>query len=455
MQAPAAILIADDDPVALDLLAEVLGGEGYRVRAATGGAECVRLAEAEPFDLALVDLRMPDVDGLEVIRRLASVQPGVPVLILTAFATIDTAIEAIREGAYDYLSKPFRMEEIKLAVRRTLANRRLARENIQYRHELHDRYGVQGLVGQSPAMVEVYKLVARVARLDTTVLVQGETGTGKELVARAIHYASPRAEGPFVVVDCTALPEALFESELFGHERGAFTGAVSARRGLFETAGGGTCFLDEIGELSAPLQAKLLRALQEQTIRRVGGNDWIPMSVRIIAATNRDLKQRVTERSYREDLYYRLNVVTLNLPPLRERPEDIPLLVQHFLVKYARASGRPIKGLARETLACLASYHWPGNVRELENAIERAVALTPSELIMPEDLPAQSRAEAAAPLVVPGPRMTLEEVKRWYVSTVLGEVGGNKAKAAEILGVDRGTLYRILRREAGAGEAEE
>ena len=455
MQASAAILIADDDPVALDLLAEVLGGEGYSVRAATGGAECVRLAEAEPFDLALVDLRMPDVDGLEVIRRLASVQPGVPVLILTAFATIDTAIEAIREGAYDYLSKPFRMEEIKLAVRRTLANRRLARENIQYRHELHDRYGVQGLVGQSPAMVEVYKLVARVARLDTTVLVQGETGTGKELVARAIHYASPRAEGPFVVVDCTALPEALFESELFGHERGAFTGAVSARRGLFETAGGGTCFLDEIGELSAPLQAKLLRALQEQTIRRVGGNDWIPMSVRIIAATNRDLKQRVTERSYREDLYYRLNVVTLNLPPLRERPEDIPLLVQHFLVKYARASGRPIMGLARETLACLASYHWPGNVRELENAIERAVALTPSELIMPEDLPAQSRAEAAAPLVVPGPRMTLEEVKRWYVSTVLGEVGGNKAKAAEILGVDRGTLYRILRREAGAGEAEE
>ena len=455
MLAPAAILIADDDPVALNLLAEVLGGEGYRVRPAAGGAECVRLAEAEPFDLAIVDLRMPDIDGLEVVRRLASVQPGVPVLILTAFATIDTAIEAIGGGAYDYLSKPFRMEEIKLAVRRTLATRRLARENIQYRQELQDRHGVQGLVGQSPAMVDVYKLVARVARLDTTVLVQGETGTGKELVARAIHYASPRAEGPFVVVDCTALPEALFESELFGHERGAFTGAVSARRGLFETAAGGTCFLDEIGELSAPLQAKLLRALEEQTIRRVGGNDRIPVSVRIIAATNRDLKQRVAERSYREDLYYRLNVVTLNLPPLRERPEDIPLLVQHFLGKYARASGRPIKGLARETLACLISYDWPGNVRELENAIERAVTLTPSELIMPEDLPAQSRAEAAAPLVVPGPRMTLEEVKRWYVSTVLGEVGGNKAKAAEILGVDRGTLYRILRRQAGAGEAEE
>jgi two-component system response regulator AtoC len=303
MATPASVLIADDDPVALDLLAEVLAGEGYRVRAAGGGEECLRLAEAEPFDLAIVDLRMPGVDGLEVIRRLAAVQPGVPVLILTAFATIDTAIEAIREGAYDYLSKPFRMEEIKLAVRRTLEARRLARENVQYRHELQDRYGVRQLIGQSPAMVEVYKLVARVARLDTTVLLLGETGTGKEVVARAIHYASPRADGPFVVVDCTALPEALFESELFGHERGAFTGAQAARRGLFETAGGGTCFLDEIGELSPVLQAKLLRVLQEQAIRRVGGNDWIPVSVRIIAATNRDLRKRVEEGSYREDLY--------------------------------------------------------------------------------------------------------------------------------------------------------
>jgi len=451
----ASILIADDDPVALELLAEVLTGEGHRVRAAPGGEECLRFADAEPFDLAIVDLRMPGLDGIQVMRRFAAVQPGVPVLILTAFATIDTAIEAIREGAYDYLSKPFRMEEIKLVVRRTLDARRLARENVQYRHELQDRYGTQNLVGQSPSMVEVYKLVARVARLDTTVLIQGETGTGKELVARAIHYASPRAHGPFVVVDCTALPEALFESELFGHERGAFTGALSARRGLLETAAGGTCFLDEIGELSRELQAKLLRALQEQAIRRVGGNEWIPVSVRILAATNRDLRKRVDEGSYREDLYYRLNVVNIALPPLRERLEDVPLLAQHLLDRYTRGSGKPVKGFAREALARLSAHAWPGNVRELENAIERAVALSSAELIMPEDLPMPSGEDPAPPLVVPGPRMTLEGVKRWYVAKVLQEVGGNKMRAAEILGIDRGTLYRILRRQAGEEESGE
>src|SRR5262245_40164551 len=238
---------------------------------------------------------------------------------------MDTAIEAIREGAYDYLSKPFRMEQLTMVVRRTLESRRIARQNTEYRHELQDRYGVQNLVGQSPSMVEVYKLVARVARMDTTVLIQGETGTGKELVARAIHYASRRAGGPFVIVDCTALPETLFESELFGHERGAFTGAFSSRRGLFETAAGGTCLLDEIGELSAALKAKLLRALQEQAVRRVGGTDWIPVNVRMMAATNRDLGKRVEEGAFREDLYYRLNVVSITVPPLRERAQDIPL----------------------------------------------------------------------------------------------------------------------------------
>ena len=452
--APATVLIADDDPVALELLGEVLTSEGHRVRAAAGGEECLSLAATEPVDLAIVDLRMPDVDGVQVIRRLASIQPGVPVLILTAFATIDTAIEAIREGAYDYLSKPFRMEEVKLVVRRTLEARRLARENAQFRREVEHRYGVQNLVGQSPLMVEVYKLVARVASLDTTVLIQGETGTGKELVARAIHYASHRASGPFVVVDCTALPEALFESELFGHERGAFTGALSSRRGLLETAAGGTCFLDEIGELSTALQAKLLRALQEQAIRRVGGNDWIPVSVRIIAATNRDLRKRVEEGAYREDLYYRLNVVTIALPPLRERLEDVPLLAQHLLDRYVRASGKAIKGFARDTLARLSAYHWPGNVRELENAIERAVALSSSELIMPEDLPAHQSEASTAPLVIPGSRMSLDEMKQWYVAKVLGEVGGNKMRAAEVLGIDRGTLYRILRRHLVEGEPE-
>jgi len=454
VSAPATLLLADDDPVALALLAEVLAGEGYVTRCAPGGAPCLELAAHEPFDLAIVDLRMPDVDGLEVVRRLRVMQPEVAVIILTAFAGIDTAIEAIRQGATDYLSKPFRMEQIKIAVRRILESRRLARANLQYRHQLQDRFGVANLIGQSPAMVEVYKLVARVAGLDTTVLVQGETGTGKELVARAIHYASRRADGPFVVVDCTALAETLFESELFGHERGAFTGALSARRGLLETAAGGTCLLDEIGELSPALQAKLLRALQEQAIRRVGGNDWIPVDVRMIAATNRDLKKRVEEGAFREDLYYRLNVVTIAVPPLRERLSDLPLLAQHFVDKCARATGRVTRGLARETLDLLSTYHWPGNVRELENAIERAAAFSSSELLMPDDVALPTGADPAPP-VLPAPRMTLDEVRRWYVAKVLEDVGGNKVHAAERLGIDRGTLHRMLRRWAMGDEVEE
>ena len=455
MTVGATLLVADDDPVARDLLAEVLAREGYRVRVAAGGEECVRLAQGEPFDLALVDLKMPDLDGLQVLQLLASIQPGTPVLILTAFATMETAIEAIRAGAYDYLSKPFRMEEIKVVVRRTLEAQQLIRENRQYRQELRERYRVENLVGQSPQMVEIYKLVARVANLDTTVLIQGETGTGKELVARAIHYASLRADRPFVVVDCAALPETLFESELFGHERGAFTGAIAARRGLLETADGGTCFLDEVGELSAALQAKLLRALQERAIRRVGGNESIPVNVRTIAATNRDLRKRVEDGTFREELYFRLNVVTITVPPLRERPKDIPLLAQHFLQKYALASGKPVRGFARETLAPLSAYGWPGNVRELEHAIERAIALSTSEFLLPDDLPPELREEPTREPRLLATRMTLEEMKRWYVTKVLDEVGGNKLRAAEILGIDRRTLYRILQRrdtgEAAAG----
>jgi DNA-binding NtrC family response regulator len=452
--APATLLIADDDPVALALLAEVLAGEGYAVRAASGGAACLELAAREPVELAIVDLRMPDMDGLEVIRRLAVIRPGIPIIILTAFAGIDTAIEAIRSGATDYLSKPFRMEQITIAVRRILESKRLARENVQYRQERADRFGVRNLIGQSPAMVEVYKLVARVAGLDTTVLIQGETGTGKELVARAIHHASPRADGPFVVVDCSALAETLFESELFGHERGAFTGALAARRGLFETAAGGTCLLDEIGELSPALQAKLLRALQEQSIRRVGGNEQIAVNVRMIAATNRDLRKRVDEGAFREDLYYRLNVVSIAVPPLRERGGDVHLLAQHFVDQYARAAKKAIRGLARETLDLLSAHHWPGNVRELENTIARAVALSSSELLMPDGVSVPPRADPG-PLALPAPQMRLDEVRRWYVGKVLEEMGGNKVHAAERLGIDRGTLHRMLRRWAMGGDVEE
>jgi DNA-binding NtrC family response regulator len=447
MMATPTILVADDDLVARDLLVEVLVREGYRVRAAGGGEEAIRLAESEVFDLALIDLRMPDVDGLAVLAKIRALDPAPPVLILTAFATIETAIDAIRRGAYDYLSKPFRIDEIKLGVRRALEAQQLVRDNRQFREELRGRYVVEGLIGQSPEMVAIYRLVARVAGLDTTVLLQGETGTGKELVARAIHYASPRAARPFVVVDCAALPESLFESELFGHERGAFTGAVQSRRGMLETADGTTCFLDEISELSLGLQAKLLRVLQERVLRRVGGNEPIPVNLRLIAATNRDLRKRVEEGTFREDLYYRLNGVTITMPPLRERGADIPLLAHDFMQRYAAAAGKRLEGFSREALALLADYRWPGNVRELEHAVERAVALCRSALILPEDLPPEIRAETARPPELPARRMTLEEVKRWYVAAVLEETGGNKLRAAEILGIDRRTLYRILERE--------
>jgi two-component system response regulator AtoC len=447
------LLVVDDDQVARELLAETLAREGYRVRVAGGGEEALRLAGAEPFDMALVDLRMPDLDGLGVLKQLAMIQPDLPVVILTAFATIETAIEAVNAGAFDYLSKPFRMEEIKIVVRRTLDARRLARENLQYRQELRARYGFEGLIGQSHQMVEIYKLIARMAALDTTVLIEGETGTGKELVARAIHGASARAARPFVVVDCAALPEALFESELFGHERGAFTGAFAARRGLLETSTGGTCFLDEIGELTAPLQAKLLRTLQERSIRRVGGNDPIPVDVRVIAATNRDLRRLVADGGFRDDLYYRLNVVTITVPPLRERASDIPLLAQHFLEIFARRSGRPIRRLAPEAVALLAGYRWPGNVRELEHVIERATALSAAETLLPDDLPPHLREERDRAPRLPADGMTLEDVKRWYVNKVLEESGGNKLRAAELLGIDRRTLYRILERQATEDES--
>jgi DNA-binding NtrC family response regulator len=455
MSGPVTILVADDDPVARDLLVEVLVRERYRVHAAAGGEECLRLAEAIPFDLALVDLRMPDLDGLAVLARLRAIRPAVPVLILTAFATIETAIEAIRAGAYDYLSKPFRMDEITMVVSRTLEAQRLVRENQRFRRELQERYGVTSLIGQSPQMVGIYKLVARVASLDTTVLILGETGTGKELVARAIHYASPRADRPFVVVDCTALPEALVESELFGHERGAFTGAIAARRGLIETAEGGTCFLDEIGELSPALRSKLLRVLQERVIRRVGGNDPVPVDVRIVAATNQDLKKLAEQGAFREDLFYRLNVVSIEMPPLRDRRRDIPLLAQHFLGKYARATGKPVVAISPAAMARLEAFHWPGNVRELEHVVERAVVLASSAVILPDDLPPDLVPPEPPTPGLPQRRLTLEELKQWYLGQVLDETGGNKARAAEILGIDRKTLYRMLDRPAGASEPDD
>ena len=440
----ARILIADDDPVARELLVEVLQTEGYEAIAASGGAEAVRLAQAVRCQLALIDLKMPDFDGLQVLAQLKRFQPELPVIIVTAFADMNTAVDAIRSGAHDYLSKPFRMDEIKETVRRTLK----AGKHNRAEQEPELKAGSEQLVGKSAAMLAVYKLVARVANSDATVLVTGETGTGKEQVTRAIHQASPRAKEPFVALDCTALPEALFESELFGHERGAFTGAHVQRRGMFETAGAGTCFLDEIGELSLGLQAKLLRTLQEKAIRRVGGNQAIPLRARIIAATNRDLARLVRQHEFREDLLYRLDVMRVDVPPLRERAEDIPLLVQHFLNKYGGKGAAPI--IAPETMAVLCAYDWPGNVRQLENVIHRAVAVSPSATLFPDDLPPQIRSGRVPSEQDKNPVMNLRQLKKQHVLEVLEKAGGNKLRAAQILGIDRRTLYRILERADGA-----
>jgi two-component system response regulator AtoC len=446
MDDPARILVVDDDQSSRELLARILTSAGHRVTALSDGREAVATLDAgDPPDLVVSDIRMAEVDGLQVIDAFRERAPETPVILVTAFGNIDGALEAIRRGAADYLSKPYDVDAIKLVVARALQHRALAMENRALRRGLRDRYRLENVVGRSEAMLQVYKTAARVASTDATVLIQGESGTGKELVARAIHTASPRASGPFVAVDCGAIAEGVLESELFGHTRGAFTGAQAARRGLFEEAHHGTLFLDEIGDVGPNLQARLLRALQEGTIRRVGANDPISVDVRIVAATNRDMDAAVKQGTFRADLYYRLHVVSIRIPPLRERREDIPLLAEHFAQKHGRAEGSAISPEARELLV---AYDWPGNVRELENAVARALALNPSGVVIPEDLPDAIRLAqtepAQVPLPLPGDRPTLAELEQRYASQVLGETGGNKTRAAEILGIDRKTLYRIL-----------
>jgi DNA-binding NtrC family response regulator len=443
---PARILVVDDDQSSRELLARILTTAGHRVTALSDGREAVAaLDTGEPPDLVVSDIRMAEMDGLQVIDAFRDRAPDTPVILVTAFGNIDGAVEAIRRGAADYLSKPYDVDAIQIVVARALQHRALAMENRALRRGLRDRYRLDNVVGRSEAMLQVYKTAARVASTDATVLIQGESGTGKELVARAIHTASPRAAGPFVAVDCGAIAEGVLESELFGHARGAFTGAQVARRGLFEEAHHGTLFLDEIGDIGPNLQARLLRALQEGTIRRVGANEPIAVDVRVVAASNRDMEAAVKAGTFRADLYYRLHVVSIRIPPLRERREDIPLLAEHFAQKHGRAEGSAISPEARELLL---AHDWPGNVRELENVIARALALNPSGVVLPEDLPDALRsarpAVAAAALPDTSDRPSLAELERRYASQVLLETGGNKTRAAEILGIDRKTLYRIL-----------
>ena len=449
----AKILVVDDDAVARELLAEALKNEGYHVEAYGSGEEAIARGREGRVDLVLTDIRMGAVDGLTVLREFKRMSQDTAIVVLTAFGSLEGAIEAIKQGAYDYLAKPFKKEEIKLVVQRSLDHCRLLRENTKFREELKSKDEWSPLVGSSPAMLEVYKLVARVSETRSTVLLQGESGTGKELIARAIHGNSPRRDKPFVPVNCGALPDTLLESEMFGYEKGAFTGAVGTKTGLFESANGGTLFLDEVGELGQALQVKLLRVMQDHEVRRVGGTNSIKVDVRIIAATNRDLEQLVKEGKFRDDLFYRLNVVRITLPSLKEREEDIPMLAHYFLQKCAAGATTAVRGFHPDTMECLNRYRWPGNVRELENAIERAVSLSQGPLLTPDDLPASLRQPSGPaeqkpeiPETAESVYLTLEEVEKRHLTRVLKETKGNKVKAAKILGIDRRTLYRMAER---------
>src|SRR5687768_11041222 len=462
------LFVVDDDEAARTLLAEALQKEGYEVEAFSSGQAAVERGKQIRPDVVLTDIRMEQGDGFLVLKEFKRSSPDTSIVLLTAFGSLEGAIEAIKQGAYDYLAKPFKKEDIKLVVQRSLEHCRLLRENTEFREELKSKDEWSPLVGSSPAMLEVYKLVARVSESKSTVLLQGESGTGKELIARAIHGNSPRREKPFIPVNCGALPDTLLESEMFGYEKGAFTGAVGTKTGLFESANGGTLFLDEVGELGQALQVKLLRVMQDHEVRRVGGTNSIKVDVRIIAATNRDLEQLVKEGKFRDDLFYRLNVVRITLPSLVERQEDIPMLAHHFLQKCAAGTSTAVRGFHPDTMDHLNRYRWPGNVRELENAIERAVSLSHGPLLTPDDLPAairqaQAHTDRKADVPEAGEHayLTLEEVEKRHLVRVLKETKGNKVKAAKILAIDRRTLYRMAERfgldlgeDAEGGEKE-
>ena len=442
----AKILVVDDDPDIVAVLAELLKKEGHQVTTCAAGAAAISAGRDEKFDVVLADIRLPDMDGLAVLRAFQEASPEAAVIVMTAFGTVETAIQAIKAGAYDYIPKPFKLDEVRIVVQRALERKRLLQENRRYRQELRGKYRLENVVGASGPMLEIFKTVARVAPTRSTVLIQGESGTGKELIARTIHYNSDRAQRSFVAVDCGALPETLLESELFGHERGAFTGATALKRGLFEVAQGGTCSLDEIGDVSPAVQSRLLRVLQEHEIKRVGGTEPIKVDVRVIATTNKHLETLVKAHKFREDLFYRLSVVTITLPPLRERGEDIPLLAEFFLRKFAREARKPVERIAPETMALLTAYPWPGNVRELEHAIERAVILTQNPTLLAQDLPPDLQAPPGGRPAADAQVLPLREVERRHMLFALERAKGNRKRAAEWLGVTRRTLYRMAAR---------
>jgi two-component system NtrC family response regulator len=441
------ILVVDDEAAQRDILGGLLRKQGYAVREVPSGAAALAVLRAEPVDLILTDVKMSRMSGLELLREARALNPELPVVVLTAYGSVTDAVAAMRDGAVDYLTKPVDIDAVLHRVRKVLEGQQLLTENRALREALRGRYRLEGIVAESGKMQEVLSVVHRVAPSHTTVLICGESGTGKELIAQAIHYQSPRSGRPLVKVNCAALPEALLESELFGHVRGAFTGAVADRPGRFEVADGGTLFLDEIGAISPAVQAKLLRVLQEREFERVGASRTMKVDVRLIAATNRDLEAGVREQRFREDLYYRLNVVSILVPPLRERREDILPLLDHFVKKYAAANGKAIRGLTREARDAFLKYEYPGNIRELENLVERAVVLTRGEAIDVEDLPVALHAagEESGPVAIPGSLPAeLETLERRMIEDALARTDGVQTRAAELLGIgERALRYKM------------
>jgi two-component system response regulator PilR (NtrC family) len=464
------LLVIDDERTLGEMLGVLFRREGYRVVLAESGEEGLDRYEAVQPDLVLTDLNMPGIDGMEILRqvkaRAAAAGRDVPVVLLTAYGSVSTAVQAMREGAFDYVAKPFHNDELRLIVRKALAMRQLEADNARMRLELGERYQVGQFVGTSPRMQEVYQLVRRVSGTKISCLVCGESGTGKELLARAIHYGSERAQRPFVAVNCGAIPESLFESELFGYRKGAFTGANTNKTGMFEAADGGTLFLDEVGEMPLTAQVKVLRALAERKVTPVGGTAELAVDVRIVAATNRDLRAEVAAGRFREDLYYRLNVVQIDMPPLRERADDVPLLVNHFVSRFSEEYGKPVRGVTHEAMGLLRAYPFPGNVRELQNIIERAVALEVGPLVTPGSLPERVQGAMGAPAgTVEAPpadapltegvdlEARLADLERSYLERALAAAGGNRTQAARLLGITfRSLRYRLVKFGMDAGE---
>ena len=451
----ARILVLDDEPAMLENCRRIIASMGHEFSGVTEPESALAMLDRDRPDLLLTDLRMPAMDGLELLGRARAIDPERPVVMLTAFATVESAVAAVKAGAFDYLAKPFSVDQLKVVVERALAQRKLAIENRNLRAQLQGAYGFENIVGNSAALREVLEAVRKAARSEASILVMGESGTGKELVARAIHANSRRASGPFVPVDCASLPEALLESELFGHEKGAFTGATSAKQGLIELANRGTLFLDEIGELPRNLQVKFLRVLQERQLRRVGGSRQIDLDIRIVSATNRDLRAQAAKDEFRQDLFYRISVIDVVLPPLRERAGDVEQLAKTFLAKYSHDGDCKASGFAPEALAALQAYAWPGNVRELQNIVQRACAMAEDAQIGPGDLPpylATTSVETVPVISETDTSVSLKEAKaRWigqlesaYVAEVLKREGGNVSEAARTAGVDRKTIHRLL-----------